>query len=111
MAEYTHGRWMYSGGYPAFVAVASRDEDEPGNALKAMVCALDNPLESYHRPSNEVDANGWLIASAPDLYEAAVYLLGHENPSPDSGLNAESYAEAWDLLKEAVAKAEGEEGV
>lgn len=70
MASFTPGPWMYSGGYPAFVAAP--DEDDPGNALKAMVCYLDARLDRYQRPDDEVNANGWLIEAAPDLYEACI---------------------------------------
>lgn len=70
MTAHTPGPWLYSGGYPAFVAAI--DEEDPRNALRASVCELDNRLPEYQRPQSEVDANGWLIAAAPDLLEAAI---------------------------------------
>lgn len=103
MSEPTGGDWMYSGGYPAFVAAP----DEDSNALRATVCNLDSRLEKYQRPQDEIDANGWLIAAAPDLLEALHELWAcAETYDEFNDPGHDWYSLRWQV-KDAIAKAEG----
>jgi len=75
-------------------------------------------IESQSKAQDEIDANAWLIAAAPDLLKACRAALGvmeqhghtHDNPTADTPIDMHDTglsSSLSDVLRAAIAKAEG----
>lgn len=64
----------------------------------------------YRNDQEEMKANAFMLAAAPELYDAAVWVLHNAHgisKSGDDGVSPEEESASWDALMAATAKAEG----
>lgn len=88
-AKFTPGPWVFTVSRNGVRQISSR--------VKSQICRLWN--------WKDTEANGHLIASAPELYEALDNLMGATGP----GDSAQLLAEERDNIMELLAKARGEQ--
>ena len=106
MKAYTEGEWVYDG----FGDVILKGSGGGwGNFIKpTVICCLDpiiiGCLDDLGNTRNENKYDGYLIAAAPDLYEALEDLLENYKENKGEGLGIGPIMKA----KQALAKARGE---
>ncbi len=108
MSGYTPGPWYADGCKVWGRRTGPADRGSPPGPEYAWKIA-----DAAHNHPFNLDgqrANARLMAAAPDLYEAASYLMAHDDDPDDSGLGQATYEEAWNMLVDAVEKAEGRAG-
>ncbi len=107
MSGYTPGPWFADG-----CKVWGRRSGLPNRGNPGPEYAHKIADAAHHHPY-KLDgqrANARLMAAAPELFEAASYLMAHDDDPDDSGLGQATYEEAWNMLEAAVEKAEGRAG-
>jgi len=101
MSQFTPGRWSYFRTNPHYGPTVIGGDNRP-------ICELN-----LHRPLEEVDKNGDLIAASPDLYEACQSLpldmLDREDSIDAAEFvdHAHDFMQAMKKARAALVKAEG----
>lgn len=102
MSSHTPGPWHVAGDRGEWVM--DKDNMTICRVNPAVMLTPSGKTMSGNKPH---PGNAHLIAAAPELLEAAVYLLSHMDSHPDAGYTQETYDQAWDDLLNATDKAGG----
>lgn len=99
MTKHTAGPWKYNGNKVVTNGQIESDRTFGYGCQDDFICDLDDGEYHNYSNSDEMNANGYLIAAAPDLLAACEIALQF----------CGEYPEVYDLVADAIARAKGRE--